>query len=335
MQSWFRKKNSLKDLSFVHSKVDIAHPFSIKENKLLRTNTLQIFLHIPKTGGTTIDYIFKAVSGSSNINYTRCIVPRESWNPPCFIRPGWTGGLEEVNRLTDKSFDGHATSIISGHFPVSADLQSKDSKAQYFCLVRNPIDREISSFNFHHQRQLLPEGSTLKQLIDDKVVIDNPQVRMIAGAAAMSGKCTEEIYERALKNLDQHFLLTATTEDAHAFIQALQGLYGLPLLAYCRAQVTGIKNIDKPDNSLLDTLEQFHTYDMRLYNHVKKRWAEWKTLYVTGLKETLPDDTVILLGPDYGETGCVTKCRLSDVPTSIDIHGLKKTKLLPSGDNAN
>ncbi|HEV7736887.1 MAG TPA: hypothetical protein VGO47_05885, partial [Chlamydiales bacterium] len=56
-----------------------------------------IFLHIPKTAGTNLDTIAKAVSKErGNFHYQRFSVPRVAGRSPILITPDWIGGLKQL-----------------------------------------------------------------------------------------------------------------------------------------------------------------------------------------------------------------------------------------------
>lgn len=256
-----------------------------------------IFLHIPKTAGTNIDNISKSMSSiKSSFYYQRLTVPRIPGCSPVQIVEGWIGGWQQLN-LNSQLLDTLPESFfLTGHFPYGLD-KYLSSPVKYITLVRNPLERELSTANFAYQRGYIDAEEFASYLLDQ--MIDNPQVRLIAGKEAMVGPCTEETLSIAMQNIERDFLLIAPSEDVDIFLQLLASFQKWGPLAYAPMQITHEKIAEKLDPFLEKKLLQKHQLDMRLYNWVKERWNLYKQSMIIGEKTILPDQLIFTLMPDH------------------------------------
>jgi len=233
-------------------------------------STLVIFQHLPKSGGTTIDHVLAAAARRCGRGYLRFGVGK-GCDPPVWIAPGWTGAWGTVEQHVQTRAPTPAFTICSGHFPhgVHGVL---DRPARYITLVRDPVAREISSYNYHYQNGVLDESESLGDLLSQGRLLDNPQTRMLAGPAAMRGSCTEDTFNQAQTNLERDFAIVGVTEHAHDFLGAVLGLLAFPAVRYVHRRVTAIRRIESPDATLTHLLQQVHAWDLRLHRTCQERW---------------------------------------------------------------
>jgi hypothetical protein len=243
-----------------------------------------IFLHIPKTAGTNLSNIVRAVQKT---HFERLPVPRIPGISPTAITPGWLGGLQEIGSLPEPFF-------IMGHFPYGLHRQIS-KPCQYITLVRHPLTRELSSANFAYQRGYLDAQDVEAYLLER--VVDNPQVRLIAGM--MEGLCTEETFILALENIERDFFLVAPSSEVDLFLQILSKNQGWGPVAYAPMQVTNKKAIEHLDPFLKNALLKKHAWDAKLYAWVKKRWNQYKKEMVLGYKALQSTDRILTLMPDH------------------------------------
>lgn len=265
---------------------DITHP-----DKL-------IFLHIPKTGGTNIYFMYEAIEKQyGKLSSVRLSVP---YNPgvcsPNKISEGWVGayniGREVLKNMSTNDF-------ISGHFPfgLHSHLECEEKSVKYIALCRDPLQRTLSTVNFDYQRGNFEKKNVLKYLKNSE--IDNPQTRILAGVKHMTGPCTEATLKLAKQNIEQHFLFIAPTEETNVVIQILATLQGVIPLALARAQVTGEKVIGEIDESLKTWLLDKHCYDTQLYQWVKERWLKWKTDNIAAHNAISDEEEILTIPADY------------------------------------
>lgn len=297
-----------RDARFTGSDCRLAVPCRIRPLARCRPG---IFLHIPKCGGTTLDFIMAACAQSHGRRYHRFAV---GFDPPVWIAPGWTGAWDSVARFA--ATGAACPDLCSGHFPFGVhDLL--DPPRRYVTLVRDPVAREVSSYNFHFQRGFLDGRDSLEQLIATGAMTDNPQTRMLAGRRALYAEtCTEDIFEQALANLDASFDLVGIVEKSDEFLAAWLGLQGYPPVAYVNNQVTAVRRITGIDPSLRRILTEHHRWDAALHERCRQRWEAWMAGHAEGMPEpgTLPPETrVLAVLEDYSPGQPVRTLALSEL----------------------
>src|SRR5262245_12090833 len=202
----------------------------------------EIFLHVPKCAGTNVNFLLAVCCSYTGQKYRRLIVTE--FRPPIWIAAGWTGAWGSVLR---EGFAGAATAkFVSGHFPFGIDALLP-SPSHYITLIRDPVEREVSSYNFHFQRGFIDGSVPLATYVENRQLVDNPQTRMLAGKQAMFGPCTEETFALAQHNLQTRFPLVGAVPYVHDYICALLGMHRWPPVLYARAQLTAVRKIDTID----------------------------------------------------------------------------------------
>jgi hypothetical protein len=164
-------------------------------------------------------------------------------------------------------------------------------------LIRHPLERELSSANFDWQRAYIDAEDFENYLFDQ--MIDNPQVRMIAGLGYMRGPCTEKTFEKAKENIERDFMLAAPSDDVDSFIQIIASIQKWGVIAYAPMQITHQKVIDKLNPQFTQILLKKHTWDVALYEWTKARWEGWKKNVIVSTIPLESQDSVLTLLPDY------------------------------------
>ena len=176
-----------------------------------------IFLHIPKTAGTTFGKIIKYNYGLGSI-YNRYFKKNRFTyiNLPDveFTRNGSiSNDIEFLKTIPSNQLQ--KTKIIRGHMHFGID-EYLPQKSTYITLLRDPIQRVISLYNFiidredHlHHKSLTENDMSLKEFVESKITteIDNAQTRLFAGnySHVKYGCCTREMLEKAKDNLLNRF----------------------------------------------------------------------------------------------------------------------------------
>ncbi len=149
------------------------------------------FIHIAKTGGTTMHALLQQHFGEGNIypyRGIREIYPYKGVNESVTI-------LEAISGLSDRPLSSQ--SIISGHFPLWW-LQKKGLDPSTFCftILRDPIERVLSQYFFKIKVEYpyfkYPEQSPLD-------IFPNVMCRMLCSDPRLNG---QELLENALQNLE-------------------------------------------------------------------------------------------------------------------------------------
>ena len=211
---------------------------------------MQVFIHINKTGGTTITHILR-----SNYGLRHCQV--EPWHAK------WTGppfSAEDFKRLQKlypnlESIAGHR---IFGH----VDLVENNTGLSYFTMVRDPLRSCASRFQYKVQ------VSKKKNLVfEDWIQQDwtrNHQTKWIAGV---------DDVEKAIQIIHDKNIFVGITEHYDESMILYKALRKNDLdISYRRVNVAKdntIKNNLLNNESTRNILEDAQQSDLKLYDYVK------------------------------------------------------------------
>jgi hypothetical protein len=221
-----------------------------------------IFLHIPKTGGTTFHRILE-----------------RNYKPNQTVTFNGSNRLAEVGRFTKlpESERGRYR-LIKGH--VSFGLHRfVPGKSTYVTFLRHPVARVISFFYYarsqpdHYLYQTLTEqGVDLKALLKQGKALElfNFQTRLISGAGDSEPALDRTALERAKQNLWRHFHLVGLTEKFDASLFLVRRSLGWDLPFYTRKNVTVLKPpIDKLDAETRALVYEANSLDLELYEFAR------------------------------------------------------------------
>lgn len=293
--------NELRTRSYAGKKL-VVLPHAIFKQPLLPEKQI-IFVHISKVGGTNICHVVAAVNKiRPDFTFARFVVPRIPNQSPSRIYKNWRGSFVDAEKkLSEDPAYCANYSFISGHFPFGLhSMASLDAK--YIVLVRNPIERELSTLNYDGQRGYINTEGAEEYMLGEEC-LDNPQARMLAGQQFMQGKCDENTLLQAKNNIEQHFMLAGVTEETNEFIAILASLQGWGRLGLSKAQVSGDKifELNSVPAEIKQRLQLKHKFDMELYTWVKKRWQQWKADHVSHYV-TLSSEPIFCLKPEFATT---------------------------------
>ena len=213
-----------------------------------------IFLHLPKTAGTTLNRL---------IEWEYPLLEMYSIDPVFFY---WSAAhlrkLSPDRLKRTRMFKGHMTFGLHEFLP---------RPATYITVLRDPVDRVISAYYFMRSYKLHPLYWKLRSgnwTLEDFVrrsQRDNVQSKIIAGSA-YEKPCTREIAEKAKHNLRQHFGVVGLSERFEESLALMKLRFGWKLSSYSSFNVTRSrpKKHDLPE-STLELIYQKNALDMELY----------------------------------------------------------------------
>ena len=213
-----------------------------------------IFLHIPKTAGTTLNRL---------IEWEYPLFQMYSVDP-VFFR--WSAS--HLRRLPPRRLE--KTRMFKGHMLFGLH-EILPQPATYITVLRDPIDRVMSAFYFMHSYKLHPlywkfrrEKWTLEDFVR-RLPRDNVQCKIVAGAEYNS-PCTEEIFEQAKENLFRHFSMVGLSERFEESLALMKLRFGWKLWRYSSFNVTRARP-KKADLSqtTLDLIAAKNSFDLALY----------------------------------------------------------------------
>ncbi len=138
---------------------------------------MDVFIHIPKTAGSTIRTILSRQYGADGILY---------FEPGS---PGWPAGVTQQQFL-DREREAREVRLVTGHHPYGVHERLKTG-VRYFSMMRDPVARQISnyfyafSYEHHPLRASIRAGElTPQQFIRQQARLPGTaQSHLLAGAS--------------------------------------------------------------------------------------------------------------------------------------------------------
>ena len=217
-----------------------------------------IFVHIPKTGGTTLHRIIDRQYPPE----TRYWIKQHDVGLEAFK------GLPLSRRAVLRMVRGHISFGVHEYIP---------RPATYFTILRQPIERLISYYTFV-QRE--PEhylydyantpGMTIRRYLEERVSLqtDNFQTRLLSGVwtDVGYGECDEATLALAKRNLAERFAVVGLTKRFDETLLLLQEAFGWSDIHYRRQNVTlGRPRRKELPPETLDVISAHNQLDLELY----------------------------------------------------------------------
>jgi hypothetical protein len=232
---------------------------SSRQSDPARAKEAIIFIHLPKTAGTTLNRL---------IEWEYPLTQMYSVDPVFFE---WSAAhlrnLPEHRLRRMRMFKGHMFFGLHEVLP---------QPSTYITVLRNPIDRVLSAYYYMSTYKLHPtywrlrrEGWSVEQYVE-RSTRDNVQSKIIA-RADYHAQCTEEILKRAIDHLDRYFSVVGLSERFEESLALMKLRFGWQLKSYSSFNVTRArpKKADLPQ-ALLDRIAEKNKYDLALYEHGKR-----------------------------------------------------------------
>jgi len=179
-----------------------------------------VFLHIPKTGGTTVSKILDDHFAYNEVFTVDTYNPQSSW---------------DILKREDRTFK-----LIKGHHVLGIHKLIQ-TPVEYFCYVREPVDHFLSTFYYIKSRtgnrfNKLIDGMSLEEFLDSDAIdtipdFDNYQTRMFTGlyfakrSLIKDGDELEAVARRNAEIIKNIFL----TEDFNNGLDFISQRYGIEI----------------------------------------------------------------------------------------------------------
>ena len=227
-----------------------------------------IFLHLPKTAGSTINRIIDR-QYEPEVVYT--------------IEGNTLSSLRDFEQLDEKTRG--AIRVFKGHAEYGIHRFLK-GKSKYFTFLREPIERTLSEYYFilratgtpYHQ-YVVDNNLTLIEVIHSEeplIMMRNTQTMLLAGKWRNgSNTCNNKILDQAKKNLRNHFYVGLTNQfDASVCLFKNHFHWGTDIF-YSRINVTQNRPAREAiTTDELEAMRKINQYDIELYEYGKTLFEE-------------------------------------------------------------
>lgn len=231
-----------------------------------------IFLHIPKTAGSTFTALLKRLYDESVIYQIK---------PPFYNK--------ELSRLKNLPIDQKIKAkLIVGHMPFGIHKYFPSS-CGYITILRKPVERVISHYYFVKSDRKHPlhrivnsQRMSLSEYVQSKISaeIQNGQTRILCGLDEVpwfgpyADACPEAAFIAARRNLNS-FKFVGLQESFSESVALLNKQFGWSLpFNFKSVNITRKKNYQELSLNDIRTVEKYNEYDIELYRIARSLFFE-------------------------------------------------------------
>jgi len=242
---------------------------------------LLIFLHIPKTAGTSLSRIIRIKYGI--------------WPPRNWLSHSLTFGHYQIPKLADRfnkissltPTQQQKIKLFQGHFGFGVHERLPENSF-YVSMVRDPVERVISSYyqlGRGRDDNALAKNMTLEQFVEcgqkfGRFFVDNGQVRAFTG---LLGEPNDKPFntldrtdlEKAKQNIINHCALVGLSERFDESALLLKQILGWRHCYYVKANVgKNRKAKEEFSPKTIELIRQYNQLDYELYEFIAGRFEK-------------------------------------------------------------
>lgn len=243
---------------------------SLMPSSSQRTKPLILFVHIPKTAGTTLGAILVRLYGRDHV-FT------------CHPDPKVLGVTPQDFKQMPPE-EQLQYQVMRGHFGFGIHKTFREEPSTYITVLREPVDRAVSHYyyargltsHYLHQK-IVDENLSLQDYVTSGICLemDNGQTRLLiekGGYTTPFGECPPEFLEQAKQNLREHFAVVGTSERFDETLVLAQTIlkWSPPVyLSWLNVGRDRMKREQVPPD-VVTAIQQCNALDMELYDYVNK-----------------------------------------------------------------
>lgn len=225
-----------------------------------------IFLHIPKTAGTTFLEILRR---EYQDGFHRVPEDRRLVDPIHYLR---SLPPDQRRRIT----------ALTGHIPFGVHRELGISR--YVTFLRDPVERVVSTYYFilatasHPRREEVRKLTLAEFARYPGMAIDNGQTRFLSGTSEIGGRAPSRPMdrtdlERAFSNLQSHVVVAGVVERFDQSVRLVGRRFGwrLPIEYEVENATAGRPTVDELEEEQLQAIRVANALDIELYEAAKQR----------------------------------------------------------------
>jgi hypothetical protein len=228
-----------------------------------------VFVHIPKTAGTTLRGILRMNEPGPRSRALGNVFKGGGGVSPVLIERMRQGGGPDLRSVS--LIRGHVPLGIREYLPTQRDLRC-------FSFLREPADRTLSHYfairktGSGYGLPPLPGDATLDDAIAGGYLHDNLQTRMLSGLPEPFGEVDDEMLERAKHNLRHGLSFFGLTERFDESLVLAKQRLGLRCILYRSSNRvnTSRPRGDEVPKELRRAAQRHNRYDIELYREAEE-----------------------------------------------------------------
>lgn len=253
----------------------------LEESRCSSVHPNVLFLmRLPKSASTSFVDLLQGLSHHSNFEFYFHPSGAYNWNRLEMKRVAHFVG-QRINRNPKSSGFVYARHLYFVNF-----TQYGLVNYTYMTVLRNPVDRFISSYLYYHfsskkhiQAILDPEhrNESLEECLrlQHSGCAHNLMTKYFCGHESYCHKGSDEALQQAKRNLHQHFAAVGIMEEIEISLRVFKAI--LPrYFSSLKLENSGLRRLNKNEQSLSvsqelrETITQFNRADVQLYEHAKQ-----------------------------------------------------------------
>jgi hypothetical protein len=232
-----------------------------------------LFVHLPKTGGTTMRYLLNRIYGDTCLT-----LGHKQFHPYRYSTEAMLEAFCGMERRNDPDVQ-----VISGHMFFGLH-EFLEGDWRYVTLLRHPVERVLSGFYYLVQLKRLPVDGLMEYIsgknetLLHQMAVNNLQTRYLSAVGGVPvvapfGVCPPGMLDAARLNLETHFIVAGLTERFDETLMLLKNTFDWPQPLYTSENRTLQKTAPhKLPAEVLDIITENNALDIALYDAAKARF---------------------------------------------------------------